>query len=177
MAAASAVAAIILVAVLTVITAIGRDRARLALAPPSAIPVQAMIAELFRRDLAGADRFTMEQGTLVIVTHSAIDPRTLKLLDRPSIVTFRRVAQAGSSWLMRQQQFADEPVASPLSTRLVACDVDSVDVQPLPDAAAPAAVAAAATRPAEPRAMPRRVRLQVKFHGGIGDIDQIVCLR
>jgi prepilin-type N-terminal cleavage/methylation domain-containing protein len=175
LAAASAVAAVLMGGVLAVFTSIARDRVRLSAARPAERRDQAPIIELLRRELSCCNKFEMVgPNALDLQTCGSLDDNAV--VDRPSHVTYRIVRDQQMSWLVREQEFSDEPVAPRSKKDLVAFHVRHLDVEVLHDFA-PQTGELYNLRPRDPKDIPRRVRIKLEFDDHIADIYQEVCLR
>ena len=182
---ATALAAMLMVAVLAVLTSINRDRERLAAAKSGQRQDQAPLIELLREDLTCSDGFKMtSQNTLVLQTTNSLSKShpdwqsssQFQRIDRPSTVTYHLVATDDGKCLVRQQEFSDETVPSSPIKSLLAFQVRRFEVSAT---AAPVA-AGAGTRPAaiipDPQ-LPRSVKVQVEFDDPSAGIAEILCLR
>ncbi len=173
---ASAIAVVLMGAVLAMLASIARDRVRLATARPAEAADQSSLVELFRRDLLSATKIQVNQSNhIVLETCASLDGQTWQRIDRPSIVTYRLIEDHGFHWLVRQQRFADDPI-SPMPNRgLVAFDARLLELRPLADNQNGTAHLFLAAP--QPRDLTRRFHLRVVFENPRTNIDQVVCLR
>jgi len=135
--AASAIAALLMVGVLMIFTSIVHDRERLMKARTTDAQDVNQLIDLLRRDLASAVNLPGQSGgDLVMQTSSSLDEQTLTFVDRPALVSYQLVDQAGEGkqggrCLYRRQQRTDEPVMPRAMVSLVAYHVRQLQMQPL----------------------------------------------
>jgi len=177
---ASALAALLMLGVLTVLTGITRDRQRLSASRSSDAASRSVLVEIVRRDLSCSTELTvLLDGAIQLHSFAAVDASTLQPVDRPSLVTYRIGDGDGLGLLVRQQEMQDEPV-QPLPLRsLLACHVRQFEVERLRDAlnGSSDANAKAEADSLKQRDIPNRVRLRIAFSDSAAAIDQVLCLR
>jgi hypothetical protein len=108
--AASALAALLIVAVLSVVGALGRDRrAHAALDQDRATQATGdSLARLIEWDLANATRWRYVDDAYLFESHGSLDPQTLAPTDLPVIVRYQLTAPGGKrGWLTRTQSRRD----------------------------------------------------------------------
>jgi prepilin-type N-terminal cleavage/methylation domain-containing protein len=179
---ATAIAALLMVGVLGVLTSIARDRQRVATTRPTSGQDTAQIIDLFRRDLACAKTIGMNgSNTLVLDTFSSLDGQSLQPIDRPARVTYRLAGEDSTRWLIREQAFADDSTAPPPLRSLVACRVQRLEVASLGEAPNMAGKVPGAVptdrNSQDQQTQIRRVRLRIDFEDSARNIDQVLCLR
>jgi hypothetical protein len=128
LAVACAITALLMAGVLAVVTAMTRDRQRVAAANLIQPQSQAAILELLRRDLSCATDIQSRTGSVTLRTFSSLNVADNSPLDRPSLVGYRIVQNGGVECLIRRQQFMDDPIAPP-SENVVAFGVQGISVQ------------------------------------------------
>jgi len=186
LAAATALAAILMMGVLTILTGITRDRQILASThASSANPDLAMTIELVRQDLRCASFLqTDADGTVEIHTMASLDTQTLQPTDRPSLVKYRIADSDGLHLLMREQQLKDDPIEPPSLRTLLALHVRGFEIERLHDTSDKAPAPDAPTANSFQRMeldVPRRVRLKIAFDppepSQSSNVNEVLCLR
>jgi hypothetical protein len=137
MLAATALTALLMLAVFQVIGSIGRTRAALARQPETGF-WRADLLDMLRRDLSNATAVRYEAGGVTLTGHGALNPATLAPTDEPVTVTYGIATIAGRSWLYRLQT-PRAGVARRPWRELVCADVTEFSVRPAATAALPVA--------------------------------------
>jgi type II secretory pathway pseudopilin PulG len=128
LAVACAITALLMAGVLAVVTAMTRDRQRVAVANLIQPQSQAAILELLRLDLSCATDIQPGAGSVTLHTFSSLNAKNNSPLDRPSLVQYRIIQESGTGCLIRRQQLTDDPIAPP-SENVVAFGVQGISVQ------------------------------------------------
>lgn len=180
--AAAALAAVLMGAVLVVMAALGRDRARLSAVEDRAGP-HAALTDLLRWDLTNAATF--EAGTdgrsLVLTGHGSLDPRTFRPNGRLVRIVYRALGARGAPGpLVREQAYLDDPIRPEPWTELAAAGAISVNVVPTSRDAQPVIDPDAPGGTIPPEAarrlrMPSRLRVRVVLDSGL--VDEEVRVR
>jgi type II secretory pathway pseudopilin PulG len=188
--AATALATVLMVGVLIVLSHLSRDQKRVAAREGGG--GETAVVELLRRDLMRAEHLSFDAatGTLRLSGYGALDRQTLRPTARAALVSYQIEHGGGDgsgAWLTRRQQYLDEPAAAKQWTECVCADVNRfvVDiVQPesvgSKEAGANAAIGQARSRSAtamsdkgssamttadeaQRRGMPTQVRLSIAW--------------
>jgi len=100
--AATALAAIMMIAVMSVVSAIARS--------DKAIDTdtrdddwRSRVIQVIRQDLQHADEVQSLDGRVILTGHTSLDRKTLKPTHRPAVVVYAISQYAGQSWLVRTQ--------------------------------------------------------------------------
>lgn len=166
---ASALAAILMAGMLSVLAGITRDRERLARLHNMETPDRAAIIQLIRRDLSCATNFQGGENELTVHTYSSLDVADSHAVDRPSEVTYSLLKDQGMWWLIRRQQFVDEPVPPRPVMNLVACGVTRFNENELLTTSAQGSLSS-------PTIATRRVAIEIDFDDPKAKIEQTICL-
>jgi prepilin-type N-terminal cleavage/methylation domain-containing protein len=192
---ASVLAALLMGGVLLMVTAIGRDRARIARDEVASAGSKSRLVDQFRRDLTSATTMTPIGGrALILEGHGGLDPQTLAPTGRLTRVIYEVRGKGKTAALFRSQAYLDEPTRPEAWTELVAMNVNAFAVlAETPDGEAvrreksltseDAEADAAAGSAGVPRRrqarqayyLPSRVRLRVQI--GAGFVDEELWLR
>ena len=100
--AATALSALLMVAVLHVLGTIGRDRQTRVQRPEPQV-WQADLLDTLHRDLAGSTGWRSGKDLLILTGQSALDRRTLAPCDEPVTLRYGITALHGRNWLFRRQ--------------------------------------------------------------------------
>ena len=100
--AATALAALLMLAVLHVIGSVGRTRAAMARWPETGM-WRADLLDTLRRDLTGSTGIRYDPAGVTLTGHAAVDRDTLATSDEPVTVVYAVETIAGRSWLCRRQ--------------------------------------------------------------------------
>jgi type II secretory pathway pseudopilin PulG len=177
---ASALAALLMVGVMMVLTGIIRDRKRLSAAPSSEPASPAALAEILRRDLSCSTQFSvLADGSIQINGLSALDDKTLQSIDRPSLITYRLSDRDGLRMLIRDEAMQDEPVQPHSLRTLLATHVSEFKIDRLHDKTdrQTDATDQSIGDSADEKGIPNRVRLRIAFDDSPDVINQVLCLR
>jgi prepilin-type N-terminal cleavage/methylation domain-containing protein len=182
---ATALAALLMLGVLMILTGIIRDRRMVSEDGHSSTnPDWVALVDLVRGDLnCASDLQVEENGAIEIHTTASLDTQTLQPTDRPSVVTYRIFQSDGLNLLLREQRFQDDPIASAPLRSLVALNVNSFRIEGLRDLANGSVSSRAPDNLPDPsvKNLTRRVRLRIGFDGtdagAAHAIDQVLCLR
>ncbi len=169
MLAATALTALLMLAVFQVIGSIGRTRAAMAKQPETGF-WRADLLDTLRRDLSNSDAIRYEAGGVTLIGHAALDRATLAPTDEPVTVTYGITTLAGRSWLYRLQTPRVGPARRPWR-ELVCADVTDFSVRPAVTVALPVATE---SRDAQP--LPAAVVVEVAGPGGV-HIRETMVLR
>jgi prepilin-type N-terminal cleavage/methylation domain-containing protein len=192
---ATVLAALLMGGVLLMVTAISRDRARIARDETASPASKARLVEQFRRDLTSATTMTPIGGrALILEGHGGLDPQTLSPTGRLTRVVYEVRGKGKAAALFRSQAYLDEPTRPEAWTELVAMNVNAFAVlaetadgeavrrdksltSEDADGDAAAGTAGVVRRRRERQAyyLPSRVRLRVQV--GAGVIDEELWLR
>jgi prepilin-type N-terminal cleavage/methylation domain-containing protein len=145
--AATALAAIMMTAVLAVITAMGRnDRG----VTPEQVPAdwRDRTTRIIEQDLRHARRYESRDNRITLYGPVSLDRGTLMPTHRPSIVTYGVVENAGQSWLTRTQTDPDARSLRNSWTELVCSGV--VEVSITAEAPSPTSIELRETASTEP---------------------------
>jgi len=180
LAVACAAGAILIGAMLLVLTTILSDRQRLAAMQSSGGNDQSQLITLLRRDLASATQIESSSGTsLVIRTYNALQSDDFQPTNRLCTVTYRVLTQSRLHWLVREQQYTDEPVAPRPTRNLVCCQIRHIDVQRItqPTAIDSNPAGATANDAAKPPALSwTRTHVTLGFDNSAASIDFMTYL-
>lgn len=151
---ATTLASVLMSAVLMVLTAVSRDRLRLA--KMESASVSPAIINCLRWDLANAQ--TMSSATdgrsLILLGHGALDPSTLRPTGRLARVTYRAAEGGKTFHLVREQMLVDDPARPELWRELVGSEITGLWVL--------SSGASVASSAAGQLSVPSRVRIHVE---------------
>jgi hypothetical protein len=121
--------AILLGALLLVISSLGREQKKMAAQdqdPTSAIA----IVNLLRHDLANSEtlRFLPNQRGFILTGHAALDPKSLTHADRRIRVIYEIRRKAATLCLIREQSYLDDPIRPQRFEELLATNVTSLSL-------------------------------------------------
>jgi prepilin-type N-terminal cleavage/methylation domain-containing protein len=128
---ATALAAVLMAAVLTIAAGVSRDRRRLEVSEST--PSPDVMIERIRWDLTNASAMIPSPDglNLTLIGHGGIDRQTLRPTGRLARVAYHCRRVGSTHCLVREQAYLDDP-ANPNPWRdLVACDVASLRLAPL----------------------------------------------
>jgi type II secretory pathway pseudopilin PulG len=154
--AANVLAALLVVAILSVVGAVGRDRrAQAALEQDRTTQSTGDdLARLVQWDVSNATRWRALGDAYLFEGHASLDPQTLAPTDLPVTVRYELIESAGRRWLTRSQTRRDDTAAGSWSTPLCA-DLSGLSLEP------------AAAAPSPPRStwqrLPSQMRLTVTW--------------
>ena len=177
--------AVLMAAVLLMLSGMSADRRRLHSHEQSISASESRgLVELLRCDLANASAMTQsEQGrTLVLLGHAGLNARTLAPTGRLARVIYRVVNDKAGPRLVRQQVYLDDPVNRQPWEELAACGVTRLTILPTSDDGQvvhdeqEALSNQAPAQSLETRRVPTRLRLRIEFVGR-GAIDEEVWTR
>jgi prepilin-type N-terminal cleavage/methylation domain-containing protein len=171
--AATALSALLMVAVLHVLGTISRDRRTVA-ARPGLQVWQADLLDAFRRDLAGATGMRRGDNALILIGQAALDRRTLTPRDEPVTVTYGITMVRGRTWLTRRQEARDVRGNERPWMELFCPDIVSFSVKPADAGFSSGALSD--ERADAPRAMPASVVLRIEM-AGMMPIEETLVLR
>jgi prepilin-type N-terminal cleavage/methylation domain-containing protein len=128
---AVALSVVLMAAVLAAFGGLARDARRITLAPP--IDNVQKITQMLSWDLTNSRTMIAapDGSAVVLVGHSGIGRDTATPNGRLVRITYRCIHERGDSWLVREQQFLDDP-ARPMRWReLVAGGVATLNLTPV----------------------------------------------
>ncbi|HSW49058.1 MAG TPA: hypothetical protein VLH09_02735 [Bryobacteraceae bacterium] len=175
--AATALAGLLMLAILSVIASLGRSSAAL---PDQAAPARtAALLELLRWDLVHARRIHTQKDEFILEGFGALDRQGRSPEHRPVRVTYRLQAAGQRQWLIRRQTGpADQRGQAGSWSELLHPDVVALDLQLLPEKAG-AGAGTEGIRPANGLIeVPSAVRLVIR--GPMAEVplvDQVIVLR
>jgi hypothetical protein len=137
MLAATALTALLMLAVFQVIGSVGRTRAAMARQPETGF-WKADLLDTLRRDLSNSTAVRYEAGGVTLTGHGALDRATLAPTDEPVTVTYGIATIAGRNWLYRLQTPRAAAARQPWR-ELVCADVTDFSVRPVATVALPMA--------------------------------------
>jgi type II secretory pathway component PulJ len=182
--ATTVIAAILMLAVLTVVGQLGRDQTRLAHGETQAAPEQ--IVQLLSKDLARATSITVDPqtGAVILEGYGALEQTTFIPTGRAARVTYSVLSSASGQWLMRKQLSLDEAYAHPW-VECVGSAIKRLTVTPEQAADVAGATANAGSGAGSQMAQAgttkvayERVRLQIEWaDAGRSPFDQAIVLR
>jgi prepilin-type N-terminal cleavage/methylation domain-containing protein len=107
---ATVLAALLMAGLLTVASGLSRDQRRMQARTAGERPT--IPIELLRKDLAGATAMlaSADHGTIVLIGHNGLDPKTLSPTGRLAQVTYRLTGQRGAKSLVREQRLLDDVI-------------------------------------------------------------------
>lgn len=163
--AATALTAVLMVAVLHVIGSIGRNRAAL-MRQQGPDPAHAAVLDALRWDLTHARSARFAPGRLTLSGYGAADRDTLAPRHLPATVVYEAVTVAGRRWLVRRQAPRDALAGRGEWSELLCADA-------LRFTAEPARPPQGGTARAATRGVPPAVRVRIDLAGGTS-IDEVV---
>ena len=125
--AATALSAVLMLAVLQVIGSIGRSRPARG---DTDLSQRDDLVELLRRDLSQSTSIRFGSNEVTLTGHSAIEPGTRALSHQPVTVTYVVMTIGGRSWLVRRQIARNGRSMDAPYIELVAPDVSRLEIQP-----------------------------------------------
>ncbi len=131
--AATALAGVLMVGVLGVITSLGRTKQQMRLLEDGApTPHIERFLDLLRLDLTHGELtgHFRGQGPIEIAGHGGLDPRALTITHRPASIVYGVRELGGALWLVREQTLLDEPTNRRTTTALVLRGVSAVALTP-----------------------------------------------
>jgi prepilin-type N-terminal cleavage/methylation domain-containing protein len=171
--AATALSALLMVAVLHVLGTIGRDRRTMAARPGPQV-WRADLLDTFRRDLAGSTAVRYGNNALVLTGQAALDLRTLAPRDEPVTVSYGLTTLHGRTWLTRRQgarnvRGNEGPWMELLCPDVVGFSVRAADAEPGTSALSDQVGDA-------PRAVPASAVLRIDIAGDV-PVEETLVLR
>ena len=160
--AATALAALMMLAFLHVIGSVGRTRAAMARRGGDEA-WKADLLETLRRDLVNATGIRYDGGRVTLTGHAALDRATLAPGHEPVAVTYGVRSVGGRGWLFRRQAPRDGFSAGPAWEELVCPDVTGFSLRP---ATTLQAAALTAKGPDEPQPLPPAVVVEMQGPSG-----------
>ena len=132
--AATALSALLMVAVLHVLGTLSRDRRTMSARPGPQV-WRADLLDTFRRDLSGSAGMRYGNNALILTGQAALDRRTLAPRDEPVTVSYGLTLLHGRTWLTRRQESRNArsnagPWIELLCPDVVAFSVRPVDAEP-----------------------------------------------
>jgi len=125
--AATALAAIMMTAVMSVVSAMARsDRANGT--SPELIDWRSQVIDVISRDLRHADTYQSDVDGITLSGHVALDKHTLKPAHRPAVVNYVIEEYADQKWLLRTQTDPDDRSLRNSWTQAVCSGVLSVSI-------------------------------------------------
>ena len=174
---ATALSAVLMSAVLSILAALSRDRVRLDKA--RAVPATAPILDRIQWDIRNAVTMSELSQGLVLIGHGGIDPKILTPNGRLTRVTYRTINEGGSRALVREQAYLDDPFRPQPWRGIVAVGVTDLTVSPESGMARDSGSGlvektstdngGSGTKPAPPINMPVRVRIHLDRVSGAVD--------
>ena len=169
--AATALSALLMVAVLHVLGTIGRDRRTMA-ANPGPQVWRADLLDTVRRDLAGSTGVRNGNNALTLTGQAALDRRTLAPRDEPVTVTYSLTTLHGRTWLTRRQASRNGRGNESAWMELICPDIVAFSVRPIDAEPAPLLDEAADA----PRAVPASVVVRIEIAGEV-PVEENLALR
>jgi prepilin-type N-terminal cleavage/methylation domain-containing protein len=107
---ATVLAAMLIGGVMTVASGLSRDRRRMQERMTAQRPT--VLIELLRKDLANASAviWSSDAGTVVLVGHGGLDPKSLTPTGRLAEVTYRVRGRGAAAALVREQRYLDDAI-------------------------------------------------------------------
>jgi prepilin-type N-terminal cleavage/methylation domain-containing protein len=172
---ATALSAVLMAAVLAILTGVSRDRRRLTAAEHR--PQPQAIVDRFQWDLTNAQTLSQSADgrSLFLVGHGAIDHATLAPNGRLASVTYTLHHNGPVSCLVREQRYLDDPAAPKPWRELVSTGVSNFRVTAQLNDEVIADQPGMPANPSGPRAgppvwrVPERVRLLIEMSSGVID--------
>jgi hypothetical protein len=127
--AATALTALLMIAVLHVIGSLGRSRAAL-LRQPDAGAWRSDLLDSLRHDLANATTASFRPNCITVAGHGALDRNTFARIHEPVTVVYGLATIHGRRWLVRRQTPRDGLSNEPGWSELLCADVTAFNVQP-----------------------------------------------
>lgn len=181
--AATALTALLLLAVFHVVGALGRSRAaveRRAAGQGAGVdaPWLADLLDTLRRDLAGAATIRYDEGGVVVLSgHTSLDRATLVPGDGPAVVRYEVVTVHGRRWLCRRQSPRDGFAGGGAGwTELLCPDVTGFSLRPVAGPLTPAPAAPLVKDSAEGQPVPPAVVVRVDS-GGVPVVERVLTVR
>jgi len=128
--AATALAALLMLAVFHVVGTLGASRAAVAATSGNGATVRGDLLDTLRRDLAGATQVSFRANGMTLTGHGSLDRATLLARQEPVLVDYGLVVIGGRRWLVRRQGPRDGLSRAPAWTELVRPDVVGFSVRP-----------------------------------------------
>ena len=173
--AATALTAVLMLAVLQVLGTLGRSRSAMEKRDGAAAPWREDLVNTLRGDLSGATGVRYAPNGIVLATHAALRPGSLVPADEPVTVTYGLTEIHGRSWLCRRQAArAGFSGAGEPWTELLCPDVTAFELTPA--AAALVQVDPAASAKSDLRPVSAAASLRVTLADG-SVIEQVLTLR
>ena len=147
------IAAVLIAAVLALLTDVGRDHKRLAADLATFRPDA--VVELLRWDLTNADSITPTRDGIALRGHGGIDAATLRPNNRLVLVSYVVRREGRASYLVRDQRYLDDPVRPQPWSDVVTAGVAAVTVTPVGSV------------------KPERVTVRLAFSGSRGVTEQL----
>jgi prepilin-type N-terminal cleavage/methylation domain-containing protein len=168
---ATALAAVLMAAVLTMLAGVARDRRRVNAVTAS--PTPQPLIERIRWDLANAQTMDMgrDGGSVVLTGHGGIDHRSLISNGRLVQVTYRTTVGC----LMREQEYLDSPAQPDRWREVVVGAVRSFRMTPESSDATPVDTSDGAATTVT--TVPSRVRVRIESSRAGGSIDQELWIK
>ncbi len=138
---ANMLVAILLAALLLVISSLSREKRNLA--PAQQQDASGSILNLLREDLANSEsaRPLPNQRGIILTGHASLDPKTLTPTDRRTRVIYEIRRRANTLCLIREQSYIDDPIKPQRWEELIATNVNFLAIssadesQPIDDEA------------------------------------------
>jgi prepilin-type N-terminal cleavage/methylation domain-containing protein len=127
--ASTALAALLMLAVLRVVGSLGASRAALA-RQPQVQPWRGDLVETLRRDLTNASQITFGPDSVTLVGHGSLDPIDVTLGHQPVTVVYGLSSLHGRRWLVRRQSSRDTGSNQTAFAELLCGDVASFNIRP-----------------------------------------------
>jgi hypothetical protein len=107
---ATVLAAMLIGGVMTVASGLSRDRRRMQ--EKMTAPRPTVLIELLREDFANASAviWSVDGGTVVLVGHGGLDPKSLTPTGRLAEVTYRVSGRGTAATLVREQRYLDDAI-------------------------------------------------------------------
>jgi len=171
--AATALSALLMVAVLHVLGTISRDRQSMAGRPGPQV-WRADLVDTFRRDLAGSTGVRYGTNALVLTGQAALDRRTVAPRDEPVTVSYGLTSLHGRTWLIRRQASRNARSNEGSWMELLCPDVVGFSVRPVD---AEVGMGGLLNEPADaPRSVPACVVLRIETAGEM-PVEETLVLR
>jgi prepilin-type N-terminal cleavage/methylation domain-containing protein len=163
--ASTALAALLMLAILKVVASLGASRAALA-HQAQVQPWRADLVETLRRDLSNASQISFGPDSVTLISHASLDSLDVTLGHQPVTVVYGLSTLHGRRWLVRRQSSRDTSASPSAFAELLCSDVASFNIHP------------AGAIPASRTPVPVPAILIVSINDSSGSIvDQTLVLR
>ena len=127
--ASTALAALLMLAILKVVASLGASRAALA-RQAQVQPWRTDLVETLRRDLSNASQITFGPDSVTLINHASLDSLDVTLGHQPVTVVYGLSTLHGRRWLVRRQSSRDSSASPSAFAELLCSDVTSFNIHP-----------------------------------------------